>query len=220
MMSMVFSCNAGANYHNAHSPYLVQVVATVAADEMIHRFYELAKESGIEKPLLYQWENHHILYGTKAESERFYKNCLEAYPLYDVQLLEAPFYTFDRKRCQDKESIAVKEYDHVLLSANLVKDSTLQQEYLDYHTQQFEQWPEVSQGFCKAMFQQVLLYRAGRQLFLVISIPKGADFESLDKKTVENNSRGEEWNKLMAKYQEGLPGTSEGEVWVFFNLNK
>lgn len=215
LLLITFSCNVPSPDKGADYPCLVQVIITDAATETSPDFYALARTVGIRDPLLYQWKNHHILYGTKAESERFYKSCLETYPMYAIQLLEMPFYTFDRKHCKDEET-AAKKIDHVLLSANLVKDSILQQEYLDYHTQQFEHWPEVSVGFCKAMFQQVFLYKSGRQLLLVINIPKGADFKRLDKRTVENNPRVDVWNRRMAKYQEGLTGTDPDETWVFF----
>jgi L-rhamnose mutarotase len=97
-----------------------------------------------------------------------------------------------------------------------VKDPKLQQEYLNYHATQFQKWPEVSKGFCNANFQQLLVFKNGRQLMLVISIPKGESLDKLNPKTTENNPRVNEWNKLMKKYQEGIPGTKPGEVWVFF----
>jgi L-rhamnose mutarotase len=102
-----------------------------------------------------------------------------------------------------------------LLTANLVASEKLQQEYLNYHATQFEKWPEVSKGFCNANFQQLLIYRNGRQLVLVISIPKGESLEKLNPKTTENNPRVDEWNRIMQKYQQGIAGTKEGETWVF-----
>lgn len=86
---------------------------------------------------------------------------------------------------------------------------------MQYHATQYQQWPEVSKGFCNAQFQQLLVYRNGRQLMLVISIPKGASLDALNPKTTENNPRVNDWNKLMAKYQEGIEGTEKGETWVF-----
>jgi L-rhamnose mutarotase len=123
------------------------------------------------------------------------------------------FYEFNRSRCTDKN--VAKEWDHVLLTVNLVADEKMQQEYLNYHTTQFEKWPEISKGFCNAGFQQLLIYKNGRQLVLIISIPKGESLDKLNPKTTENNPRVDEWNKLMAKYQEGIPGTKKGEGWVF-----
>jgi hypothetical protein len=124
-----------------------------------------------------------------------------------------PFYEFNRAHCSDKNM--AKKWDHILLTANLVEDTTLQKEYMAYHATQFEQWPEVSNGFCHANFQQLLLFRNGRQLMLVISIPEGASLDELNPKTTENNPRVDDWNALMKKYQEGIQGTKPGEVWVF-----
>ena len=122
-------------------------------------------------------------------------------------------YAFDREKCSD-HSVA-DEWDNILLTANLVKDDRLQQEYVQFHETQYEKWPEVSRGFCNASFQQLLVFKNGRQLMLVISIPKGKSLDELNPKTTENNPRVNEWNALMKKYQEGIPGTSPGEVWVF-----
>ncbi|MNY52850.1 L-fucose mutarotase [compost metagenome] len=95
----------------------------------------------------------------------------------------------------------------------------MQKEYLDYHATQFEKWPEVAKGFCNADFQQLRIFKHGRQLMLVISIPKGADLDKLNPRTSLNNPRVDDWNNLMKKYQEGIEGTKPAEVWVFFNKN-
>jgi hypothetical protein len=50
---------------------------------------------------------------------------------------------------------------------------------------------------------------------LVISIPKGESLDKLNPKTIENNPKMIEWNKIMEKYQEGIEGTKKGETWVF-----
>lgn len=123
------------------------------------------------------------------------------------------FYEFNRKYCDDKN--VAKEWDHILLTCNLVADKKMQEEYLNYHATQFEKWPEVAKGFCNAGFQQLLIYKNGRQLVLVISIPKGESLDKLNPKTVENNPRVDEWNKIMSKYQEGIEGTKKGETWIF-----
>jgi L-rhamnose mutarotase len=85
---------------------------------------------------------------------------------------------------------------------------------------QFEEWPEVSDGFCNAGFQQLLLFRNGRQLMLVISIPEGKTLDELNPKTIENNPRMVEWNKIMDKYQEGIEGTKPNEKWVILRKNR
>lgn len=210
------ACQSGS-MQTANSQCLVQVIAKDSSllDEAI--IYKLAGIANIEAAPVYRWKNYYIFYGTKEDTERIYQACLKQYSQYDVQKLDHPFYVFDRSHCTPEE-VPLEETDHILLSANLVKNEELQQEYLTYHKDQFEQWPEVSQGFCKAQFQQVLVYKNGRQLLLVINIPKDANFKELDAKTVENNPKVVAWNKLMATYQEGLPGAGEGETWVRFEM--
>ncbi|MFC6099369.1 L-rhamnose mutarotase [Olivibacter domesticus] len=210
------ACQSGG-VQIANSQCLVQVIAKDSSllDEAL--IYQLAGIADAETAPVYRWKNYYVFYGTKEGTERIYQACLQKYPQYEVQKLDHPFYAFDRSHCT-RDDVSSEETDHILLSANLVKNEELQQEYLIYHKDQFEQWPEVSQGFCKAQFQQVLVYKNGRQLLLVINIPKGANFKELDAKTIENNPKVVVWNKLMATYQEGLPGTDEGETWVFFEM--
>jgi L-rhamnose mutarotase len=130
-----------------------------------------------------------------------------------VNIYKDLVYAFNKEKCDDKT--ISNEWDNTLLTANLVKDSKLQKEYLDYHATQYQKWPEVAKGFCNAGFQQLLVYKKDRQLIVVISIPKGASLDELNPKTTENNPRVDEWNALMKKYQEGIEGTKPGEVWVF-----
>lgn len=210
------ACQSGKT-QKENKPCLIQVIAkdTSFLDEAL--IYRLAGISNAETVPVYKWKNYYVFYGSKEDTEHIYQACLQQYPQYDAQKLDNPFYAFDRSHCATDE-VLLKETDHILLSANLVKNEQRQQEYLNYHKNQFGQWPEVSQGFCKAQFQQVLVYKNGRQLLLVINIPKGAEFKELDAKTVENNPKVVAWNKLMATYQEGLPGTVEGETWVRFEV--
>jgi len=129
---------------------------------------------------------------------------------------DTPMYLFDRiKHCVD--STVDKPWKDYLLTANLVADTAMQKEYMHYHEVQFQEWPEVAKGFCNADFQQLLVFRNGRKLLLVISIPANKTLDELNPKTEENNPRVVEWNKMMSKYQEGIEGTKQGETWVFLN---
>jgi L-rhamnose mutarotase len=178
--------------------------------------FDLAKSFALDINDITQWKNHIAVYADIQNPEDLLKSIRSAYPNPEdtIRAFDTPFYTFNRKRCAD--TISSKKWQNILLSANLVNDPKLQQEYLNYHATQFQKWPEVSNGFCNANFQQLLVFKNGRQLMLIISIPKGESLDKLNPKTTENNPRVDEWNKLMKKYQEGLPGTKPGEVWVFF----
>ena len=166
----------------------------------------------------YYWKNRVAVYGVFPDAEAVQKQIAEAYPNVSVRLYDKPFYVFDRQNCVDAKQAA--KWSHTVMTANLVEDTVLQQEYMDYHDRQAELFPEVALGFCRADFQQLLVFRNGRQLMLVISIPEGKNLDDLNPKTTENNPRVDEWNVIMAKYQEGIEGTEPEETWVVLNLLK
>ena len=162
---------------------------------------------------VYKWKNHWIIFTQNTMPPGMWQRSLQhLFTGVTVKTYDNPFYVFNRTKCAD--AATAPEWDHIILTANLVADEQLQQEYMQYHATQYQQWPEVSNGFCNAQFQQLLLFRSGRQLMLVISIPKGASLNDLNPKTTENNPRVNEWNALMKKYQEGIAGTAKGETWV------
>jgi len=174
----------------------------------------IAKTNGVINPQLYQWQNHLVLYAKLNHAEELKKEFNKIYPAAQIKAYDLPIYNFSKfERCKNTE--IAPEWDHLLLTANLVDDIKLQQEYLDYHKTQFEKWPEVSAGFCNADFQQLQVYKNGRQLLLVISIPRGASLDELNPKTTENNPRVDDWNAIMKKYQTGIEGAKPNETWVF-----
>jgi L-rhamnose mutarotase len=193
-------------------PVIVEIIFPKDSVFDSHALYDLSK--GFVEDIV-QWQNRVVVYVNTASAEELIEGIKKEYhqPYDTIKVFDSPVYNFNRSRCAD--TVNSKEWDNIILTANLVNDSRMQQEYLDYHKTQFEKWPEVSKGFCNANFQQLLVFKNGRQLILVISIPKGASLDKLNPKTTENNPRVDEWNKIMKKYQEGLPGTKPGEVWVF-----
>jgi L-rhamnose mutarotase len=192
---------------------VVEIIGPGKAPVSASSLVALCQKYKVPTSGIYSWQNHLIAYGKAASIQALQKNLAAIYAGNEVKLYAAPFYKFDRHYCANKA--AAKQWDDIILTANLVKDPAKQQEYLDYHATQFQKWPEVAQGFCNASFQQLLVFRQGRQLMLVINIPKGASLDELNPKTSLNNPRVDDWNALMKQYQEGLPGTKPGEVWVF-----
>jgi L-rhamnose mutarotase len=161
---------------------------------------------------LYRWKNHWVIYGPLRDASQITKKIAAAYPEATITIYEAPFYRFDRRQCG--ETPAPERLSHTLMTANLVAGPDAQKSYMDYHARQSELFPEVIQGFCHAGFRQLLVFRHGRQLMLVISIPEGEHLDDLNPKTTEDNPRADEWNALMSQYQEGIDGTAPGEVWI------
>ncbi|BAV05177.1 protein of unknown function [Filimonas lacunae] len=196
----------------AEKPVIIEMVTPKATKQYAHRIQEVLNRHAAHYDGLQQWKNHYVVFAVMPNAHEVVALLKKAVPDATVTLYDSCFYVFDRSKC-DSTTVA-EEWEHTLLTANLVADTALQQQYLQYHATQYSQWPELAKGFCHARFQQLLLYRNGRQLMLVISIPKGEKLDNLNPKTTENNPRVVEWNTLMKKYQEGIAGTAPGEVWV------
>lgn len=198
----------------------MQEMPQSVAVELIGKNFDIAKIKSTIKGFrivgeeLYQWENHLVIYGLMNQPERVKRKLALAFPTLEIKIYEKPVYDFQNfDRCKDSKPAS--EWENIVLTANLVEDPKMQQEYLDYHTTQFEKWPEIAKGFCNADFQQLQVFKNGRQLMLIISIPKGESLDELNPKTTENNPRVNDWNALMGKYQMGIEGTKPGETWMF-----
>jgi hypothetical protein len=217
---LLFSCSAKEESFSPtrqqravkERPVIMELVVADTAGAA-QKFTKLIKEQNLQPDALYQWKDHFVLFDVIKDTASVRKQLVNAFPKAIVKQYDSVAYAFDRTHC-DSAGVAA-QWDQVLLTANLVVDTEKQNEYLQYHATQFEKWPEVAKGFCHAQFQQLLVYKKERQLMLVISIPHGENVDQLNPKTTENNPRVDEWNRLMQQYQEGIPGTVPGEVWVF-----
>ncbi len=193
---------------------VIELIVKVGKQLDLSKLKQLLAKNNIDSNAIYQWQNHYVIFDKIQDIGVMQGRLQNNFPEAEVKVYHDMFYEYSKKKhCTDK-TIA-KEWEHIILTANLVSDKKLQQEYLDYHATQFEKWPDIAKGFCNADFQQLLIFKNGRQLVLVISIPKGKTLDELNSKTTENNPKMNEWNKIMGKYQEGIQGTKKGETWVF-----
>ncbi len=214
LLSESVSADPKLNINEEHAE-VIELVIKAGQTVDLQKMKILLAANAMDSSALYQWQNHIVYFGKVQDLGVMQGRIQNNFPGATVKAYHDLFYRYSKaKHCTDKQ--VAKEWDHILLTANLVADPKMQQEYLDYHATQFEKWPELSRGFCNADFQQLLIFRNGRQLILVISIPKGESLDKLNPRTTENNPRVNEWNKIMGKYQEGLPGAGVGVKWVFF----
>ncbi len=193
-------------------PVILELIANkVGIDQQ--KLQSVLEQNKINPDAVYQWQNRYVIFDKVQDVSVVRGKLQNAFPEHQLKVYYDAFYEFNRNHCADTST--AREWDHIILTANLVDNPKLQKEYMDYHATQFQKWPEVSRGFCNADFQRLLLYRSGRQLMLVISIPKGESLDRLNPRTTENNPRVDQWNAVMKKYQEGIEGTKPGETWIF-----
>jgi L-rhamnose mutarotase len=97
------------------------------------------------------------------------------------------------------------------LMALLKDDPEIIRQYEEYHA---HVWPEVLEGSYRCGMRRTLIYRHGRQLFMLMETVDDFDMQRDMPKYTENNPKAVEWNSMMTGFMEPLPGEPEGSTWV------
>lgn len=96
------------------------------------------------------------------------------------------------------------------LALDLKNDEALIAEYEMYHQRV---WPEVLQSIRDSGIEKMEIYRIGNRLFMIIETTDSFSFE----KKAEADGANPivvQWEELMWKYQQALPGSIPGQKWV------
>lgn len=106
------------------------------------------------------------------------------------------------------------------LTLDLKDDPQLIAEYETYHKQI---WPEIRESITTSGIVDMEIYRFSNRLLMIMEVNDEFSFEikgAMD----AGNEKVQEWETLMWKYQQALPGAKPGEKWVLmdkiFELNK
>ena len=105
---------------------------------------------------------------------------------------------------------ALKRY---CLALDLKPDAALIAEYEAYHR---KVWPEILQSIKEAGIINLEMYRIENRLFMILEANENFSFEK-KKQMDNNNSKVQEWETLMWKYQQPLQMTQPGEKWILMN---
>lgn len=99
------------------------------------------------------------------------------------------------------------------LTLDLKDDPALIAEYKRHHR---NGWPEITQSIKDAGVENMEIYLLGTRLFMIVEV--NAQF-SFEKKAAadRNNAKVQEWETLMWKFQQPLPGARPGEKWVLMD---
>jgi L-rhamnose mutarotase len=100
------------------------------------------------------------------------------------------------------------------LTLDLKNDPELIAEYKKHHE---KIWPEVYKSIKASGIIEMEIYLFGNRLFMIMETNEEFSF---DKKAIldMNNPKVEEWETLMWKYQEPLPGSLPGEKWKIMDM--
>ena len=99
------------------------------------------------------------------------------------------------------------------LALDLKEDTNLIAEYESYHKQV---WPEIIKSIKDSGIEVLDIYRTGNRMFMII---EANDDFSFEKKAAMDagNSKVDEWEKLMWKFQQTLPWAKNGEKWILMD---
>jgi L-rhamnose mutarotase len=99
------------------------------------------------------------------------------------------------------------------LALDLKDDKQLIAEYENYHK---KIWPEIEKSIKDSGIENMEIYRTGNRLFMIMEVNSSFSFEKKGKADA-GNVKVQEWEQLMWKYQQALPGSRPGEKWILMD---
>ena len=96
---------------------------------------------------------------------------------------------------------------------DLIDDAELISEYKRYHE---KIWPEITKSIQSTGIENLEIYLTGNRLFMIMEVNESFSFERKTAMDSENH-KVQEWERLMWKYQEGLPWAKKGEKWILMD---
>ena len=99
------------------------------------------------------------------------------------------------------------------LALDLKDDAQLINEYEAYHK---NVWPEIVESITSAGITNMEIYRASNRLFMIMETTDTFSFDAKSKADAAN-TKVQEWEALMWKYQQALPVAKEGEKWLLMD---
>lgn len=96
------------------------------------------------------------------------------------------------------------------LALDLKDDPVLIAEYEAHHR---AVWPEILSSIRDSGIEKMEIYRVQNRLFMIMEVNDTFSFEAKGKADATNEVV-QEWEQLMWKYQQSLPGAKPGEKWM------
>lgn len=99
------------------------------------------------------------------------------------------------------------------LTLDLKADDQLIAEYEEMHK---AVWPEIIDSIKSSGILNMEIYRTGTRLFMIMEVSEDFSFEQ--KAAMDaGNEKVQEWETLMWKYQQAVPGAKPGEKWMMMD---
>ncbi|SKB43834.1 L-rhamnose mutarotase [Daejeonella lutea] len=99
------------------------------------------------------------------------------------------------------------------LTLDLKDDADLIREYERFHA---NVWPEIKDSIRSSGIESMQIYRFLNRLCMIMDVNDNFSFE-LKSAADADNPKVQEWENLMWKFQQPVPGSKAGEKWVLMN---
>ena len=99
------------------------------------------------------------------------------------------------------------------LALDLKNDPALIAEYEDWHKRV---WPEILHSIKDSGIRNMEIYRTGNRMFMIMETAPDFSFEEKGAADA-GNPKVQEWEELMWKFQQPLPGSAPGEKWILMD---
>lgn len=96
------------------------------------------------------------------------------------------------------------------LTLDLNDDPKLIAEYKRHHEQV---WPEIVQSIKDSGIEDLEIYLLGTRMFMIMEVRNDFSFAA-KAESDGRNTKVQEWENLMWKFQKALPGAEPGEKWI------
>jgi L-rhamnose mutarotase len=93
---------------------------------------------------------------------------------------------------------------------DLKDDPALIAEYRKYHE---KIWPEITESIKSSGMVDMEIYLLGTRMFMIMEVNESFSFDKKAKSDREN-PKVQDWEQLMWKFQQPLPGSKPGEKWL------
>jgi L-rhamnose mutarotase len=106
------------------------------------------------------------------------------------------------------------------LTLDLKNDAALISEYEQWHR---TVWPEIEKSILDSGVTSLEIYRMGTRMCMILEADDSFTFERKAAMDAAN-PKVQEWETLMWRFQQALPGSRPGEKWLLmdkiFHLNR
>lgn len=99
------------------------------------------------------------------------------------------------------------------LALDLKDDQHLIAEYERWHQ---NVWPEIKESIRSSGITNMEIFRLGNRLFMIMETDDSFSFERKAAMDLQNE-KVQEWEQLMWKYQQALPGAPPGAKWILMD---